>query len=221
MKNLVLTCLAAALALGGCTTSDTVVATQFFRPAGTILDGGEFGNATANNMAVQRGQGTVTTGLAKRFAAEVPSTVTFAFNDARLDANARAALAEQARWIRQFPEIRFRVYGHTDLVGSPRYNKRLGLRRARAVVNFLVSQGISRSRLEAVASFGETRPLIVTQARERRNRRTVTEVNGFVRNHPTVLDGKYAQIIYRDYVQSAAAASDLRTLNDAQIEQDG
>jgi len=51
--------------------------------------------------------------------------------------------------------------------------------------------------------------LIVSQGRERANRRTVTEVNGFVKRHPTVLDGKYAQIIYRDYVASAVPPTQL------------
>ncbi len=60
-----------------------------------------------------------------------------------------------------------------------------------------------------VVSFGETQPLIVTQGRERANRRTVTEVSGFVGRHPTVLDGKYAQIIYRDYVASAVPPTQL------------
>jgi outer membrane protein OmpA-like peptidoglycan-associated protein len=147
--------------------------------------------------------------MANRFASEIDSTVTFAFNSAHLDANAQAKLRRQAGWIRQFPEIRFKVYGHTDAVGSSRYNKRLGLRRANAVVAYLTSQGISRSRLKAVASFGETQPLIVTQGRERKNRRTVTEVSGFMKRHPTVLDGKYAQIIYRDYVASAVPKTGL------------
>lgn len=99
--------------------------------------------------------------------------------------------------------MRFRVYGHTDLVGSNAYNKSLGLRRAKAVVAFLSAQGISRSRLEAVASFGETQPLVYVQTEERRNRRTVTEVSGFVAKNPLVLNGKYAEIIWREYVSSA------------------
>ncbi|WP_150121224.1 OmpA family protein, partial [Sulfitobacter sp. HI0076] len=74
----------------------------------------------------------VTFDLANRFASEVRSTVTFAFNSDRLDANAQAILRQQAGWIRQFPEMRFRVYGHTDLVGSQTYNRALGLRRAQA-----------------------------------------------------------------------------------------
>jgi hypothetical protein len=118
-------------------------------------------------------------------------------------------LRRQAGWIRQFPEVRFKVYGHTDLVGSNNYNYRLGLRRAQAVVNFLVSHGISRHRLEALVSKGETQPLIVTQGQERKNRRTVTEVTGFVANNPLILDGKYAEVIYRGYVESAAPPTGL------------
>ncbi|WP_147108487.1 OmpA family protein [Tateyamaria sp. syn59] len=209
MKPIFTVAVAGTLALGACGQSNDPVYTQFYREAGALVDTGQFGNATANNTLLLTGERQYTFDLAQRFASEVGTTVNFAFNSSQLDAGARDALREQARWIRQFPEIRFRVYGHTDAVGSAAYNKRLGLARANAVVHYLTSQGISRSRLEAVASFGETQPLIVTQGRERRNRRTVTEVSGFVKSHPTVLDGKYAQIIYRDYVESGVARTGL------------
>lgn len=201
--------LTGALGLAACSPSNDPVYTQFYREAGSITDTGNFGNATLNNRQIMTGEKQYTLDLAKRFAAEVNSTVTFAFNSAQLDANAQAVLRQQATWIRQFPEIRFRVFGHTDLVGSNAYNRSLGLKRANAVVAYLSGLGISRSRLEAVVSFGETQPLIVTQGRERRNRRTVTEVSGFVGRHPTVLDGKYAQIIYREYIASAVPISTL------------
>ncbi|MDF3412974.1 OmpA family protein [Sulfitobacter sp. M57] len=191
----------------GCAPSSDPVYTQFYREAGALTDTGNFGNATLNNRLVMTGERQYTFDLANRFASEVTSTVTFEFNSARLDATAQAILRQQAHWIRQFPEIRFRVYGHTDAVGSNRFNKALGKRRADTVVNYLSTLGVSRSRLEAVVSFGETQPLIVSQGRERRNRRTVTEVSGFVGRHPTVLDGKYAQIIYRDYIASAVPAT--------------
>ncbi|WP_235953255.1 OmpA family protein [Salipiger sp. PrR002] len=177
------------------------------RETGSDVDGGNFGNATMNNSLVMTGQQSYVHDLSSRFASEVPSMVNFAFNSTVLDAAAQQVLRQQATWIRQFPEVRFRVYGHTDLVGNAAYNKSLGLRRAQAVVRFLATQGISTSRLEAVVSFGETQPLIVTEGRERRNRRTVTEVSGFVQDHPNLLDGKYAEVIYREYVRSAAPAS--------------
>lgn len=194
--------------IAGCASNDPVY-TQWYREAGAITDTGYFGNATVNNTLIQTGEKQYTIDLANRFAEEVNSTVNFAFNSSQLDGASQAILRQQAGWIRQFPEIRFRVYGHTDAVGSSSYNRALGLRRAKAVVAYLTSQGISRSRLEAVTSFGETQPLIVTQGRERKNRRTVTEVSGFVSRHPTVLDGKYAQIIYRDYVASAKSTGTL------------
>lgn len=176
---------------------------RFNGEAGAIVDEGGFGNPTLTNHLLNTGQISVAENLSRRFNAEVTPMVNFAFNKAELDATAQRVLLEQANWIRQFPEIRFRVYGHTDLVGSNGYNKALGLRRARAVVSYFVAQGISRSRLEAVASFGETQPLVVTSSRERRNRRTITEVTGFVRGHPTLLNGKYAALSYREYIQTA------------------
>ncbi|WP_238381138.1 OmpA family protein [Alkalilacustris brevis] len=188
---------ASLLALAACDPQ------TFDSEAGAQIDSGSFGNATMHNTMVQSGQMPYVLDLGKRFAEEVPSTVNFAFDRAQLDAEARRTLDRQAHWINQFPEVRFRVYGHTDLVGSPSYNYQLGLRRANAVVNYLVSRGVARSRLEALVSHGETQPLIVTQAPERRNRRTVTEVSGFVENHPTVLNGQYARVVFREYVASA------------------
>lgn len=201
--------LTAALAMGLAITGCSKAPVGFDREAGALIDTGHFGNATMNNHQLMTGEKQIIYDLSQRFASEVMTTVNFAFNSAELDHGARDTLREQAHWIRQFPEIRFRVYGHTDKVGSDGYNKALGMQRARAVVNYLVSQGISRSRLEAVVSYGETQPLIVTEGRERRNRRTVTEVSGFVSGHPTVMDGKYAEVIYREYIRSAEPKTGL------------
>ncbi len=193
---------AGALALSGC-SKENMAGRAFYAEAGSEIETNNFGGATRNNVGVHTGSISQLVNMTNKFAADVPNTVNFAFDKADLDAEARAALVRQADWIKQFPEIRFRVYGHTDLVGSDGYNKRLGLRRANAVVNFLVSQGISRSRLEAVVSYGKTQPLVAVQSPERRNRRTVTEVSGFVDTNPLLLNGKYAQVIFRDYVSSA------------------
>ncbi|GAB4263952.1 MAG: OmpA family protein [Pararhodobacter sp.] len=172
---------------------------------GAQIDEGGFGNPTAHNILVQTGQLPFVIDLAERFAAEVPDTVYFAFGSARLDGAAEAVLRRQADWIRQFPEVTFRVFGHTDLVGSEAYNRRLGLQRARTVVAFLVRNGVSRSRLEAVISEGETQPVIQTPDRERRNRRAVTVVSGFLQNHPMITNGQYAAVVHREYVESATA----------------
>lgn len=204
MKKTAALAAAAVLALTGCTGG---TATQWHdfstREAGSEIDQGSFGNATMNNSGIQSGQRSFTVNMNRRFSNEVSAMITFPFNSIALDASARATLRQQANWIRQFPEIRFKVFGHTDLVGSTAYNRHLGLRRAEAVVLYLSSQGISRNRLEAVLTFGETQPLIVTEGRERRNRRTVTEVSGFVDSDPMLLNGRYAEVIFREYITSA------------------
>lgn len=209
MKKLIIG-LGLTLAITGCGQTAGPVKNTFLREAGGQVDTGQFGDATMNNTMVMNGERDYAISLAKRFAEEVPSTINFEFDSYHLDAAAQQALTVQADWIRQFPEVRFRVYGHTDAVGSSYYNKRLGLRRANAAVAFLSARGISRSRLEAVASFGETQPLIVTANRERKNRRTETQVSGFVKRHPTLLDGKYAQVVYREYLASAVPKTTLQ-----------
>ena len=186
--------------------------------AGSSMNSGDFGTSTQNNAAAQSGDQGFTQALGQRFAQEVPNTVNFAFNSAQLDAAAQAILQQQANWIRQFPEVRFRVYGHTDLVGGAAFNQALGKRRAEAVVAYLSTQGISRSRLEALVSFGKTRPLIQTTAPELLNRRTVTEVSGFVQSHPTVLNGKYAAVVWREYVASAVPPHPQNTVIQTQTD---
>ena len=190
----------ALIGLSACTPNSVK---SFYSPAGSSIDSGGFGDATMNNTLVMTGERTAIINLSRRYAAEEPTTVNFAFDSATLDADAQAKLRQQAAWIARYPQVRFRVYGHTDKVGTDDYNKSLGLRRARAAVNFLVSHGISRHRLEAVVSFGETQPLIVTDGRERANRRTVTEVSGFLKPRPQILDGKYAAELYKEYIISA------------------
>jgi len=207
MRNIVLL-LAATTALSACTRG-MPGARSFFMEAGAVADSGDFGNSTMNNTLVQSGDRDYTINLNRRFSTEVPTTINFDFNSSVLDASAQAVLRQQADWIRQFPEVRFKVFGHTDLVGSNASNQRLGMRRAQAVVAFFTTQGISRDRLEAVVSYGETQPLIVTEGRERANRRTVTEVSGFVESNPAVMNGKYAEIVFREYVNSAVPTTGL------------
>ncbi len=202
MRRLLLGTIPALLALSACSDPSS----SYWREAGAELSDGGFGNATMNNVLVHGEQRDAMVALSSRFASTVPTTINFAFNSAELDAAARAALDQQARFINQFPEVRFAVYGHTDLVGSADYNYRLGLRRAQAAVAYLASRGVSTSRLEALVSQGETMPLIATQSPEGANRRTVTDVRGFVESHPGELNGKYAAIIFREYVNSAAPA---------------
>jgi outer membrane protein OmpA-like peptidoglycan-associated protein len=118
--------------------------------------------------------------LNSRFAAEVSPIVNFEFGKATLTPAAQAILDVQAAWMRRFVNLRFSVYGHTDLVGSEGYNFDLAKRRAEGVVAYLAGKGVPSDQLEALVSYGETKPLIPASGREALNRRTVTQVTNYV-----------------------------------------
>ncbi len=185
------------------------------RQLGYEVDEGGFGKVTQTNSQIMSGEISIAEQMNTRFAAEVPSTITFPFNSTQLTPEAVAVLNKQISWISQFPELRFSVYGHADSVGSDAYNLALGKRRAEAVVSYFASRGISRSRLQALVSYGETQPAIVTAGPEQANRRTVTEVAGLAKGRSVPLDGRYSRILYREYLESGTRPhptnTDIRT----------
>ena len=81
----------------------------------------------------------------------------FDFDESLLRAEARAALLVQADCIKK-SGASIRLEGHADERGSREYNMALGERRANAVRDFLVLNGVSRSDVETV-SYGEERPV--------------------------------------------------------------
>lgn len=196
MRNLkIIAALTTGMALTGCSLTG---------PAGEGVDSHLYGVATAQNINAQIAYGDPAgriRALNEAFRAAAPDTVTFEFDSASIDSAAHAALRKQADWLKEHPHVRMTVVGHADKVGPDGYNNRLGLRRARSVVAALARHGVSRSRLDAVESRGESEPVVDTEERERRNRRAVTSVAGFDRHYVgDGLDGLVAERVYRSYV---------------------
>lgn len=188
-------------ALGACTMQAGMVGTE---PG--------FGEATAENSALQRGEAGAMEELSRDFRTSVPDTVNFAFDVATLDASARQILDQQAAWLNRHAEARMTITGHTDLVGSERYNYGLGLGRAKTTVDYLVMKGVSRDRLIAVESWGEAEPIVPVSGPERQNRRAVTAVTGLsARAEGTGLDGVYARRIYNAYQQGELRATEAKS----------
>lgn len=81
---------------------------------------------------------------------QIDLVVNFDFDSARLQAASRPLLESLAQAMNneRLQAIRFRVEGHTDGKGTARYNDELSARRAQAVAEFLVAQGVAGARLE-------------------------------------------------------------------------
>lgn len=73
--------------------------------------------------------------------------VNFAFDSAQLPDKARPMIDLMAQLMKEAPDIKVRVEGHTDATGPADYNETLSARRALSVGDYLVKQGIEPSRL--------------------------------------------------------------------------
>ena len=108
----------------------------------------------------------------------VGDRVYFELDSAVLDASARRTLGRQVEWLELFPEVSLVIEGHCDERGTREYNLALGERRASAVRQFLIAQGIDASRLRTV-SYGKERPYALGHDEEAwaLNRRSVSVVD--------------------------------------------
>ena len=88
----------------------------------------------------------------------VKDRVFFATNKSTLTTASRDTLRKQAGWMRKKSKLKFTIEGHADERGTREYNLALGERRANAVKDYLMTYGISGSRL-SVISYGKERPV--------------------------------------------------------------
>ena len=84
--------------------------------------------------------------------------VFFETDQSSLNSSSRGALRAQAEWLAQNANISLTIEGHADERGTRDYNLALGARRANAVRDFLISQGVDSARLLTI-SYGKERPV--------------------------------------------------------------
>ena len=105
-------------------------------------------------------QGDVYTGTdtVEYLASGVTDRVFFATNEYVLTTASRDTLRKQATWLRANSEITVVLEGHADERGTREYNLALGERRANAAKDYLMTYGVSASRI-SVISYGKERPV--------------------------------------------------------------
>ena len=108
--------------------------------------------------------------------------VYFDFDKADIRPDVAPVLDRVVEVMKQFPGLRFKVNAHTDSRGNDAYNLELSKRRAKSVMDYLISKGIAPDRLQW-EGFGETRltnecddGVPCTEAQHAANRRVELEV---------------------------------------------
>ena len=164
-RTLKFACLSGALMLGACTHKQEAVTTA--PPPAPPPPVAQPAPVTSR----------IIPGSAEDFRVNVGDTVHFEFDQYNVQESDKTILGRQAAWLAKYPAVRVTIEGHADERGTREYNLALGARRANAVKEYLVSQGVSTARVETV-SYGKERP-ICTQSDEAcwaQNRRGVTTI---------------------------------------------
>ena len=132
-----------------------------------------FGSASSSVAAGSSGG----SASAKYLVENVGDRIFFTIDQSILDASARGTLVRQAEWLNQNGGINLTIEGHADERGTREYNLALGARRANAVRDFLISQGVNASRVQTI-SFGKERPvsLCAEESCWSKNRRSVSTI---------------------------------------------
>jgi peptidoglycan-associated lipoprotein len=149
-------------ALAGCAGDDKPIAT----PVSVTDRNAESPPRSDNRTAVLQG------GLNE---AGVGDRVFFASDSSLLSPDATRVLARQAVWLKAAPARVLTIEGHADERGTREYNLGLGERRANAVRDYLIAEGIPSDRLRTL-SYGKERPQVAghDEASWAQNRRGVS-----------------------------------------------
>ena len=102
----------------------------------------------------------------------MPQDILFAVDSTAVNASLRSDLAAVAANLNKYPGSTVAVIGHTDNTGSAAYNMDLSARRASAVANILIANGVAPGRIQAIGR-GEDAPIAsnLTAAGRAQNRR--------------------------------------------------
>ena len=133
------------------------------------------GGCANQQKDLQAGLGAATPGSPQEFQVSVGDRVFFETDSSALTAQSQATLGKQVQWLMQYSQYTFTVEGHADERGTREYNLALGARRASAVRDFMIAQGIPANRMKTV-SYGKERPVAVCDDIScwSQNRRAVT-----------------------------------------------
>lgn len=159
--------LVAALGLAACNNPDRYKGAD---GAGGMNNGAGTGGINTNGLGDPSNPRSIA-----YFNQSVGDRVLFPVDQSTLTAEARGVLAGQASWLATNGDYAIIIEGHADEQGTREYNLALGARRAASVQDFLISQGVSASRMRTI-SYGKERPIEVCseEACYAKNRRSVT-----------------------------------------------
>ena len=173
-KSLILLSAVAIIALTGCTSAEkpmkemviTETENQF------VMEDIDVSKKTLEELIVFNEEGVTIRKEGNNLVLSMPELVLFDFNKYEVKNKDKGSLNTLAKALEENPDIRIKIDGYTDFIGSEGYNLELSVKRAKAIKNYLVDRGVKSSNI-SIEGYGKQNPIAnnATAAGRAKNRR--------------------------------------------------
>lgn len=173
-KSLILLSAAAIIALTGCTSTEkpmkemviTETENQF------VMEDIDVSKKTLEELIVFNEEGVTIRKEGNNLVLSMPELVLFDFNKYEVKNKVKGSLNTLAKALEENPDIRIKIDGYTDFIGSEGYNLELSVKRAKSIKNYLVDRGVKSSNI-SIEGYGKQNPIAnnATAAGRAKNRR--------------------------------------------------
>lgn len=173
-KSLILLSAVAIIALTGCTSAEkpmkemviTETENQF------VMEDIDVSKKTLEELIVFNEEGVTIRKEWNNLVLSMPELVLFDFNKYEVKNKVKGSLNTLAKALEENPDIRIKIDGYTDFIGSEGYNLELSVKRAKAIKNYLVDRGVKSSNI-SIEGYGKQNPIAnnATAAGRAKNRR--------------------------------------------------
>ena len=173
-KSLILLSAVAIIALTGCTSAEkpmkemviTETENQF------VMEDIDVSKKTLEELIVFNEEGVTIRKEGNNLVLSMPELVLFDFNKYEVKNKVKGSLNTLAKALGENPDIRIKIDGYTDFIGSEGYNLELSVKRAKAIKNYLVDRGVKSSNI-SIEGYGKQNPIAnnATAAGRAKNRR--------------------------------------------------
>lgn len=173
-KSLILLSAVAIIALTGCTSAEkpmkemviTETENQF------VMEDIDVSKKTLEELIVFNEEGVTIRKEGNNLVLSMPELVLFDFNKYEVKNKVKGSLNTLVKALEENPDIRIKIDGYTDFIGSEGYNLELSVKRAKAIKNYLVDRGVKSSNI-SIEGYGKQNPIAnnATAAGRAKNRR--------------------------------------------------
>ena len=159
-KSLILLSAVAIIALTGCTSAEkpmkemviTETENQF------VMEDIDVSKKTLEELIVFNEEGVTIRKEGNNLVLSMPELVLFDFNKYEVKNKVKGSLNTLAKALEENPDIRIKIDGYTDFIGSEGYNLELSVKRAKAIKNYLVDRGVKSSNI-SIEGYGKQNPI--------------------------------------------------------------